>query len=289
MKNRKMRISVLINALWLTTLIFQPVTLAKGRVEHHLMISRILADAGQPGDRELSVYLPEEYDTLGLAYPVVYAIHGGSANDDPVLQSNRLWFAFGDPIPWWDDVPKPLIIVLPSMGRTSRVFETEAAYLIEEIMPFVEGTYRTLPYREGRAIDGLSRGGVDAFYIALSHPELFSVVGGISAGSFNRTPPVRKLLEAHDQEIYPFQFWLAYGLNEGNMTMQNRDLVKALEELGFPHAYVEDDSGHFDVGAINQRGFWVLKSISETLSGGVVSVELLDGIPTAWGYIKDQY
>ena len=71
MKNRKMRISVLINALWLTTLIFQPVTLAKGRVEHHLMISRILADAGQPGDRELSVYLPEEYDTLGLDYPLL--------------------------------------------------------------------------------------------------------------------------------------------------------------------------------------------------------------------------
>jgi enterochelin esterase-like enzyme len=198
-------------------------------------------------------------------------------------------FAFGDPIPLWDDLSEPLIIVLPSMGRMDRVFENEEAYLIEEIIPFVEERYRTLPCREGRAVGGISRGGVDAFYIALSHPELFSTVGGISAGNFDREPSIRMILESHDQEVYPLQFWLAYGRNEQyGITAQNRDLVKTLEELGFPHAYIEDDGDHFDVDAAEQRSFWVLKFISETLGGGVVSVELLDYITAAWGYIKYQ-
>lgn len=284
---KRFHMLVCIIAFWLITSAVQSVAFAKGRVEHHQMTSRILADAGQPADRELSVYLPEEYDALRLSYPVVYAIHGGSVTDDPIYQSNRMWFLFGDPIPLWDDVPKPFIIALPSMGRMNRIFEIEKAYLIEEIIPFVEEKYRTLPYREGRAIEGLSRGGVDAFYIALSRPELFSIVGGVSAGNFDRTPPVRELLEAHDQEIYPFQFWLAYGRNEQYLTTQNRDLVKALEELGLPHAYVEDDSGHFDVGAVKQRGSWVLKFISETLGGGVASVEPCSKLPVMWGSIKN--
>ena len=63
-------------ALWLIALAAQPVAFAKGRVEFHQMESKILADAGQPADKEVCVYLPDGYDVSEFAYPVIYQLHG---------------------------------------------------------------------------------------------------------------------------------------------------------------------------------------------------------------------
>jgi len=273
--------------LWLIALIVQPVALSKGRVEHHQMTSKILSDAGQPADRELSVYLPEDYDASGLAYPVLYLIHGGSLSCNQLTMSNRMWFMYGVDSLFYG-VPEPMIIVMPSMGGCGRDVKIEDEYLVREIIPFVDGKYRTILHREGRAISGLSRGGEDALNIAVLHPELFSVVAGISSGGSHRLPG-RDLLEAHNQELFPLQFWLAYGQNEEfGITTDNRELVKNLEELGLPHFYVEDNGSHFDLGAVGQRTLGGLEFVSKSLGGGAViaSVGLHSKLPTMWGEVK---
>jgi len=259
----------------------QSVALAEGRFEHHQIASKILADAGQPADREVTIYLPEEYDDSELAYPVLYLIH---AHSD---MGNRTWFAYGEDslLSLFDELPAPLIIVMPSMGKTVRVVEFEEAHLIQEVIPFVEGKYRIIPHREWRAIAGHSRGGEDAFYIALSHPELFSIAGGISAGG-PRALPLRAQVEAHNQELYPLQFWLAYGLNEEfDLTTENLRFVSILKELGIPCINVEDDGTHGEFMA-KGRHTGCLEFISKTLGGGVVSVETYGKYVKTWGDAK---
>ena len=71
----------------LAVLIVQMLAFAEGKVEHHQLTSQILADASQPTERGLSVYLPEGYDALGLAYPVLYLLHGHTFAN-PVYLSN---------------------------------------------------------------------------------------------------------------------------------------------------------------------------------------------------------
>lgn len=66
--------SISIIALWLIALAVQRLAFAGGRVEHHRITSKILAEAGEVAERELSVYLPEEYETSKLTYPVFYLI-----------------------------------------------------------------------------------------------------------------------------------------------------------------------------------------------------------------------
>jgi hypothetical protein len=277
---KKCGLSVCILVIWLITLILQSVAFAEGRFEHLQITSKILADAGQPSDKEISIYLPEEYDTSELAYPVLYLIHALSD------LGNRTWFTYGADflLSLFDELPAPLIIVMPSMGKTVRIVQLEEAHLIEEVIPFVEGKYRIIPYREGRAIAGHSRGGGDAFHIVLSHPELFSIAGGISAGGA-RALPSRAQLEAHDQELYPLQFWLAYGLNEGLMTIDNLRFVSILKELGIPCINVEDDGTHGEFMA-KGRHTGCLEFISRTLGGGVVSVEPYGKYVRMWGNAK---
>jgi hypothetical protein len=272
-----MRFIVYIVLLCLTALIIQSAAFAGGMIVHIQMTSQILADAGQPADRELTIYLPEGYDTSGLAYPVEYSIHGGGNNRDNIT------YGF---VPYFDKSPNPLIVIMPFMGGESRNVKLEEAYLIEEIIPFVDENYRTIPYREGRSIVGVSRGGGDALHIVLAHPELFSAVGGVSAGGA-RSLPARQAFEDHPQKVFPLQFCLAYGLNEGGMTNDNQRVVSILKELGFPHLYVEDNGIHLDINALIQRGWICLKFVSEILGGGITPVEQHNKIVLMWGEIKD--
>ena len=98
-----------------------------------------------------------------------------------------------------------------------------------------------------------------------------------------------KIGEAHPQELFPLQFYLAYGQNEEmGITVNNRLLVKNLEELGLPHVYAEDDGSHFDAAAYGPRTLGTLEFVSKTLGGGIVitSVELNSKLPKMWGEIK---
>jgi enterochelin esterase-like enzyme len=56
--------------------------------------------------------------------------------------------------------------------------------LLENIVPFVESTYRALPNAESRALAGLSMGGGQAFFVGLENKDKFGAVGVFSTGLF---------------------------------------------------------------------------------------------------------
>ena len=64
------------------------ITLGAGKVKYYQIDSKILANGGEQAQRELGIYLPEEYDTSGTSYPVLYLIHGFTGN-------NRTFFGGG--------------------------------------------------------------------------------------------------------------------------------------------------------------------------------------------------
>jgi hypothetical protein len=271
-------------AVLLITLTFQTAAFARGRIEFHQMESKILADAGQPADKEVCVYLPDGYDVSGLAYPVEYLLHGGSDKS-----SREYWFGSGTHVidafvSRNDGLPNHRIIVMPSMGKTIRIDTLEWAHLVEEVIPLVEGMYRIIAYRERRAISGFSRGGVDALYIALLHPELFSVVAAISAAGMRPIPWLQ--LEDMISNLYPLQFWVAYGQNEDWVVIApNHMFISRLDQLGIPYICIEDDGIHADWVRKGRRDACE-KFISETLGGGVTFIETQGKLPATWGIIK---
>lgn len=52
--------------------------------------------------------------------------------------------------------------------------------MLTGLMPFIEGRYRVAPEAGGRALAGISRGGVWALEIGLRHPEAFDAVAALS-------------------------------------------------------------------------------------------------------------
>jgi enterochelin esterase-like enzyme len=129
------------------------------------------------------VYLPPDYlRAPKRVYPVLYMLHGNGGNytewSDSYLpeQADRMIVA-GE--------IQPLIIVMPDDGETTYWANWDSGprwgdYVTDDVVSVIDQRYRTQPDPAGRAIGGLSMGGLGALNLALQHPDVFGVVGAHS-------------------------------------------------------------------------------------------------------------
>lgn len=157
------------------------------------LASRFVA-AGVP----VSVFLPPSYGREGSRrYPAIYFLHD-VRGDDRVLERrgvvDRLRAGMRD-----GSVPET-VLVAPDCGRSWFVDSFDgrrryASFLSGELVPWVDGSFRTIPRRSARAVAGISMGGYGALRWAFSRPDLFRAVGALSPallqlsfGSLRETP-----------------------------------------------------------------------------------------------------
>lgn len=137
-------------------------------------------------DRKFAIYLPPDYETSQRSYPVLYLLHG--AGDDQTG-----WVQFGEVLNIADKVIKegsatPMIIIMPDASTGQRGYFNDIKnnwryedFFFNELMPYVEKTWRIKTEKRYRAISGLSMGGGGTFMYALHRPELFSAACPLSA------------------------------------------------------------------------------------------------------------
>lgn len=137
-------------------------------------------------ERKFAIYLPPDYEHSERSYPVLYLLHG--AGDDQTG-----WIQFGEVLHITDKAIRegkatPMIIVMPDAQRGERGYFNNINgkwnyedFFFQELMPFVEKTFRIKGEKRFRAVAGLSMGGGGSFIYALRHPELFSSAAPLSA------------------------------------------------------------------------------------------------------------
>jgi enterochelin esterase-like enzyme len=152
--------------------------------------------------RRIFVYTPPDYDAnRETRYPVLYLQHGGGEDE-------RGWVIQGKVNHIMDNLIaekkcKPMIIVMergyarkagepetpprPPAGQTNspapdfrRMFGTLQEVFINDLIPMIDSTYRTIPDRDHRAMAGLSMGGMQTFNITLNNLDKFAYIGGFS-------------------------------------------------------------------------------------------------------------
>ena len=145
---------------------------------------------GDPYERDLHVYLPAGYDASGDArYPVIYLLSGYAGSGASMLN----W------TPWQENLQgkldrlivtgamAPCLAVFPdcftrlggSQYLNSRAIGRYEDYLCDELVPFVEGRFRTLGAK-GRGVAGKSSGGFGALSLSLRRPGFFAAAASHS-------------------------------------------------------------------------------------------------------------
>jgi S-formylglutathione hydrolase FrmB len=167
-------------------------------VEH---TSKVLADnpLGDPHVRKLGVWLPPQYDVgsgrgRGRRFPVLFDLVGFTGSG----LAHVGWRPFGENVveraARLIDERKmgPTIIVFPDcftcLGGNQYVNSSAignyADYLVRELVPYVDGEFRTLASRDHRGCFGKSSGGYGAIVHGMKHARTWGAIANHSGDAY---------------------------------------------------------------------------------------------------------
>jgi len=128
------------------------------------------------------VYTPAIYDSATVRrFPVIYWLHG-SGGSVPAPFVARLDSAIRA-----GTVP-PVLVVFPNgLGNSLWVDSQDRnvpmeTVVINELIPHIDATFRTIASRDGRLIEGFSMGGYGAARLGFKYPALFGSVSILAGG-----------------------------------------------------------------------------------------------------------
>jgi enterochelin esterase-like enzyme len=195
--------------------------------------------------RRAYVYTPPGYqkDTK-TKYPVLYLQHGWGEDETAWTNQGRANLIMDNLIA--EGKTRPFIIVM-TYGMTNdirpggrgglRSFDIKPfqTVLLDELMPYVDANFRTIPNQANRAMAGLSMGGFETHTITLARPDVFSFYGLLSGGVY--TPA-----EITDKSKVKLIF-ISSGSKENPDGVRNA--AAALKEAGFNAvSYVSEGTAH---------------------------------------------
>ncbi|MEX2214486.1 MAG: alpha/beta hydrolase-fold protein [Phycisphaeraceae bacterium] len=213
--------------------------------------------------RDYWVYTPAQYDGKSPACLMVFQDGGGYVSENG---HSRVTIVF-DNLIHKKEMPVTIGIFLNpgtvpaskagAKGRSNRSFEYDtlsdqyARFLIEEVLPGLKEKHKLniTDDPEGRAIAGISSGGICAWTVAWERPDSFrkvvSYVGSFTniRGGHNCEALIRKT------EKKPIRVFLQDGANDlnnlhGNWPLANQQMAAALKFKGYDYQFVFGDGGH---------------------------------------------
>ncbi len=149
------------------------------------------------------------------------------------------------------------------MGGKGNLYEQ---FLIEELKPYIDSTYRTKKQAQYSAIGGSSLGGLISLHIGLKHPDHFGklVIASPSLWWDNKymLDWVKSIPPNNQQKL-----WLYVGTGEGKQTVHNlSDFKEMLIKLGWPKksiAHIEVENALHNEGAWKEQASAILEFVSE--------------------------
>ncbi len=196
--------------------------------------------------QQFLIYLPPCYDQkTDQRYPVLYLLHGQLQTDDfwvvhlgaPTAADNLIL----------SGKSKPFIIVFPD----DRYWNLNAGpgfgdRVINVIIPYIDGHYRTLTDRTHRALGGLSRGGGWTVRLGLQHYKLFGELGMHSPAIFTEDAPyLQDWIKAIPLDQFP-RIWIDAGDRDkelGSITQ----FESLLTDYNIPHEWHMYNGDHSEI------------------------------------------
>ncbi len=129
--------------------------------------------------RHVRVYLPPGYEASGRAYPVVYFCHSIFQGPADVLKDGNLVNQIEQAVRSGAMAEFILVVGDYTGPTTGSLYENNPAtgrwldHTVDELVPFIDGRYRTLRRPESRGLVGEMIGGRGAFQLAMQRPGVF--------------------------------------------------------------------------------------------------------------------
>ncbi len=195
-------------------------------------------------------------------FPTAYLLNGYSG-------CHTSWYALQPRIADLADL-YGMVLVMPD-GQDSWYWDAPVrpdikmeSFIIDELVPYIDSRYPTIPEAKKRAITGLSMGGHGALWLAMRHSDVFGNAGSMSGGVDIRPFPENWKMaqwlgpEADNQEVWdnhtvinlvpalrPGQLNLTIDCGVDDFFYQvNLNLHEALLDAGIDHDFTSRPGAH---------------------------------------------
>ena len=215
------------------------------RLSRFLLHSAIL-----PDDRVVSVYLPQAYlDQPERRFPVFYLQDGQNLFDPRTSYvPNRTWRAnsTADALERAGQIAPVILVGVANTGlrrmaeytptRDFRMGGGEGnlygRLLVEELKPWVDRTFRTLPDAASTGLGGSSLGGLITLYLGLQYPQIFTRLAVVSPSIWwdhrSILTFVTQFAAEHPTPATLPKIWLDIGTAEGQRHVRDTELLDRL-------------------------------------------------------------
>lgn len=201
--------------------------------------------------RRALVYTPAGYDEGQERYPVLYLQHGGGEDERGWSTQGRMQFIMDNAIAAGRACPMlvvmdsgqvltrrpgPGVPDLAAMEENARLF---GRVVIDDLIPMIDRTYRTLADRDHRAMAGLSMGGMETLTVGLPNRDRFSYLGVFSGSPLSAidraTAYGGALADGAAFNAAMRLLWLGTGTAEAGSLQRTRAFSATLAEAGIRH------------------------------------------------------
>jgi enterochelin esterase-like enzyme len=215
--------------------------------------------------RKIYIYCPPGYDKdLQKKYPVLYIQHGGGEDqrgwavqgmtdiilDNMIAEGKAKAMIVvmetsaarkpGEPAPMPRPAPAPTVVLgqgsqpaAPApRPRFNFSFDTFKEVMINDLIPFIDGNYRTLTDGANRAMAGLSMGGMVTTSVTLSNLDKFAYIGCFSGGPrITENDTLSKVYNGAFADPATFNkkvklLFISNGTAEGNSPLVSSEILK---------------------------------------------------------------
>jgi len=251
----------------MSDIVLQDGQLHPGIPKHSDRVGRVVRVPGWRSNRlgnsrEIAIYLPRGYERSGKRYPVLYMHDGQNLFGPEAMFGGWRVAAAADRLIAAGQVEELIIVGVGNTAQRMSEYvpaadggraEDYAAFLVDELKPWVDRSLRTKPEAAETGVAGSSLGGLVSFYLGFSRPETFTRLGCISSSFFFNADAKLRLGRKRPAGL---KLWLdsgsagpsADGL-EGTIWIRDQ-----LLNLG----YAQDGDMHheIDLGARHNEAFW---------------------------------
>ena len=197
-----------------------------GKAEYHKEVfSPLLSNK-----RDIVVWLPIGYSVQknpDKRYPVLYMQDGQNILDPKTAFVGKDWRVDETVMRLIKQKKIKEIIVVGIYNSPDRLDEYSWSekgqnylkFIVTELKPFIDSTYKTLSDKDNTAIMGSSMGGLISFYAAWHYPDVFSMAGCLSSSFYYNNDRSIKQVEDYTGHKKHVKFYIDHG-EDGNVRGQ---------------------------------------------------------------------
>jgi S-formylglutathione hydrolase FrmB len=166
-------------------------TLQRVKVHGPSLDGNLMGESASP---DVSIYLPPSYaKDRSRRYPVVYLLHGYTNTDLGYFgETGRQLHRIAERV-FESGSAREMILVMPngmnayggSMYSNSVTTGNWEGYVAEDLVAYIDRTYRTIAARESRGLAGHSMGGYGTMRIGMKRPDVFAALYALSSCCLN--------------------------------------------------------------------------------------------------------